>query len=92
MVPMLLSLQIFLKRSAFSSKNCITQLSRQEELAPPPNYLQNLKIPKLNQDERVVLDEPIVFEEIIEAIRALVAKYQAQMGFRLKYVSSTLGY
>ena len=51
--------------------------SRREELAAHPeahtvrNYLENCKIPKLTEDEKLVLEEPIVLEEIIEAVRSL---------------------
>ena len=34
-------------------------------------YINSLRLPKLNDDERLVLDEPVVKEEIFEAIKAL---------------------
>ena len=45
--------------------------SRQNELRSPPNYLENLFLPTLNEVGKASLDDPIVHEEIVEPIRAL---------------------
>ena len=45
--------------------------SRQEHLSPIPNYLESVQFPTLTEDERLMFEEPIAKEEIIEAIRAL---------------------
>ena len=45
--------------------------SRFEELSPVPNYLDNLNLPQLSEEERLILEEPIVKEEIIEAIKVM---------------------
>ena len=40
-------------------------------MAPLPGYLDNVRIPRLDDVEKVMLDEPLVIEEIIEAIKML---------------------
>ena len=45
--------------------------SRQEELEPPPNYLENIHIPLLDDTEKGMLDDPIVLEEVTVAIKML---------------------
>ena len=45
--------------------------TRKEELQTPCNYLHDLTIPSLTEMEKWSLDDPIVTEEIIEAIKAL---------------------
>ena len=42
--------------------------TRKEKLLPTMNYLESTKILKLPLDERLVLGEPLVYEEIVEAI------------------------
>ena len=45
--------------------------SRMEELAPDPDYLNDPNIPRITEVQRLSLDDPIVIEEIIEAIKFL---------------------
>ena len=54
------------------SKFCeVLHRSRQDKLLSSPTYLQNCKILKLDENERLFLEEPIVIEEVIEAIKSL---------------------
>ena len=43
------------------------------QAAPDVSYdmLHNLDLPQLNKDKQVILDEPIVYEEVVEATKAL---------------------
>ena len=45
--------------------------SRIDELLPTPQYLDNLELPSLTEDEHLMLDEPLVIEEVAEAIKSL---------------------
>ena len=45
--------------------------SRKDELRPPPDYLDTVFMLCLSDDEKLLLDEPLVFEEVFEAIRML---------------------
>ena len=52
------------------------QTKREEITQPYPNdtireYFNDFKIPKLTEDESLMLEEPIVFEEVVEAIKVM---------------------
>ena len=45
--------------------------TRQDELRPDPNYLDTLVLATLSEDEKLMLEEPLVYEEVFEAINSL---------------------
>ena len=45
--------------------------TRQDKLRPDPDSLHSLTLPTLTEEEKLMLDEPIVIEEVIEAVEAM---------------------
>ena len=45
--------------------------SQAEILEISDSYLENINLLKLDEEERAMLDKPIVFEEVFEAINVL---------------------
>ena len=49
----------------------ILYISRREEFLDASDYLNSLDMPKLTDDEKLMLDKPLALEEVIEAIKSL---------------------
>ena len=64
--------------------------TRMEELPPKDDYLGNISSARLTLEEKLLLDEDLVLEEIIEAIKAMKNKVPGMDALQIEFYKQFL--